>query len=258
MFIEFSRLAILVQKIAKRLDLSQEKDQKATDLLSKLLINNAFPLDELKEIIANKPVIVFGAGPSLEYDVLRLQEASLLRQCCLIAANGATTALIKKVKIRPHVITTDLDGKTDDQIFSSQEGSVVVVHAHSDNIPALMSYVPKLHRRVGSTQVEPRPHVYNFGGFTDGDRAAFLAVELGASTLILAGMDFGTLIGEYSKPHPYISDRKMEKLKIGLELLELLSEKTCIPLYNVTMYGTKIKGFKKAKPRELSDLFQNG
>lgn len=32
--------------------------------------------------------------------------------------------------------------------------------------------------------------VYNFGGFTDGDRAVFLAEALGASLIVVAGMDF--------------------------------------------------------------------
>ena len=43
-------------------------------------------------------------------------------------------------------------------------------------------------------------YVHNFGGFTDGDRAVFLAVQLGAKKLILAGMDFGKVVSKYSRP----------------------------------------------------------
>ena len=43
-------------------------------------------------------------------------------------------------------------------------------------------------------------HLYNFGGFTDGDRAMFLAIELGAREMVLAGMDFGTVVTKYSRP----------------------------------------------------------
>ena len=43
----------------------------------------------------------------------------------------------------------------------------------------------------------PTNNVYNFGGFTDGDRSVFLAEELGASQIILVGMDLGNKIGKY-------------------------------------------------------------
>ena len=41
----------------------------------------------------------------------------------------------------------------------------------------------------------PVKNVYNFGGFTDGDRSVFWAEEFGAKEIILIGMDFGIHIG---------------------------------------------------------------
>ena len=242
------------EKIAQRLQLSKEEDQKATDFLSNILKEEALTLNEVRDRISGRAIIVFGAGPSLVTDLKHLMEASVLGKYCLITADGATTALMKIGKKFPDVIATDLDGRVEDQIEASRRGSVVIVHGHGDNVPALTKYVPRLKNRLGSTQVEPRPHVYNLGGFTDGDRAAFLAVELGARALVLAGMDFGQVVGEYSKPGSHPSRMKRAKLEIGLELLEWLSTRTRIPLYNLTERGVTIQGFRKVSPKELMTL----
>jgi hypothetical protein len=253
--LELSKWLPRYREIVESLHLSWDEDQKAADLLSALIADNFRSLDQLRAEVADRRVIVFGAGPSLAEDILRLRKASLLERFCLVSADGATSALLEKGTIRPNVIATDLDGKVEDQICASEEGSVAVVHAHGDNIPSLKRYLPKFRNRLGSTQVEPRKGVYNFGGFTDGDRAAFLSVELGASALVLAGMDFGGAIGTYSKPRPFSLDMKVAKLKIGLTLLEWLATETRIPLCNVTREGSPIKGFKKVEVAELQRLF---
>jgi uncharacterized Rossmann fold enzyme len=253
--LELSKWFPRYREIVQRLDLSWDEDQKAADLLSALFDDDFTPLEQLSGMIADRNVIVFGAGPSLTNDLVSLRRTSLLDRFCLVSADGATSALMEKGEARPHVIATDLDGKVEDQIRASEEGSIVVIHAHGDNVPALTRYVPRLRNRLGSTQVEPRKGVYNFGGFTDGDRAAFLSVELGANALVLAGMDFGASVGTYSKPQPYSLGTKVAKLKIGLELLEWLAIDTRIPLYNVTHEGVPIKGFKKVDVVELQRLF---
>ena len=66
----------------------------------------------------------------------------------------------------------------------------MVVHAHGDNIPLLKHWVPRFTGPlVATTQSTPLPHVHNFGGFTDGDRAVFAADELGAASITLVGFD---------------------------------------------------------------------
>jgi Uncharacterized Rossmann fold enzyme len=76
---------------------------------------------------------------------------------------------------------------------------------------------------IGSTQVEPRPHVYNFGGFTDGDRGVFLSRSLGILRITLAGFD---LNGEpYSCPGklvPFNKRIKKKKLEVAKTLLKEL------------------------------------
>jgi uncharacterized Rossmann fold enzyme len=43
---------------------------------------------------------------------------------------------------------------------------------------------------MGTVQCQPSEGIYNFGGFTDGDRAVFLAKEMGAASIDLLGCDF--------------------------------------------------------------------
>ncbi len=251
---ELSRWLPRYREIAASLNLNWDDDQEAADLLSTLMGGRTTPLERLKAEVADRGVIVFGAGPSLTDDVVRLQKGCLLEKFCLISADGATSALLDEGHILPNVIATDLDGRVEDQIHASEMGSVVVVHAHGNNIPMLKAYVSKFRERLGSTQVEPRKDVHNFGGFTDGDRAAFLSVELGASFLVLAGMDFGRAIGKYSKAGSFSFDMKVAKLKIGLALLEWLATETRTPFYNLTQQGTPVKGFKKIQVSDLWNL----
>ncbi|MCK9276774.1 MAG: DUF115 domain-containing protein, partial [Methanoculleus sp.] len=111
-------------------------------------------------------------------------------------------------------VFTDLDGATDVFIDLSRQGTVMVVHAHGDNIPLLRHWVPLLPGPlVATTQAAPLPHVYNFGGFTDGDRAVFAADDLGAASVRIIGFD--------------LSDRNVDPVKRGKlfwagELLRLI------------------------------------
>jgi uncharacterized Rossmann fold enzyme len=65
---------------------------------------------------------------------------------------------------------------------------VVVVHAHGDNMDLLMLGAP-VQGPLLLPKSSPLPHVYNFGGFSDGDRAVFAADELGARHITLIGFD---------------------------------------------------------------------
>ena len=63
-----------------------------------------------------------------------------------------------------------------DSILKSNElGSVIVVHAHGDNIDKLEKYVKNLKNILGSTQTtEKFKFLINYGGFTDGDSYNFV------------------------------------------------------------------------------------
>jgi len=93
-------------------------------------------------------------------------------------------------------------------------------------------------RVLGTTQVEPFGKLFNFGGFTDGDRAAFMAHELGASRIYLVGMDLGAEIGRHSGDKDI--GRKLVKLAICKELLAWLASELRARLINLTARGEDI------------------
>jgi hypothetical protein len=244
------------RRIIETFAYDQAKDQYAADLLSTLLAGKATDISELRKRVANRPVLVFGAGPSLEENLKQVMREGVLQKFVTIVADGATTAFLHVSNTVPDVIATDLDGIVSDIVSAQKQGSIIVIHAHGDNIEQLQRYVPDFSSAIGSTQVEPRPNVYNFLGFTDGDRAVFLAVAAGAKLIVLAGMDFGSAVGKYSKQQVRSLTVKREKLRISRELLEWLASQTQgkIRLYNMTAKGEKIKGFRNIQPEDLKKL----
>jgi len=97
-----------------------------------------------------------------------------------------------------------------------------------------------------------------FGGFTDGDRAAIISATFGASSVILAGMDFGEYVGRYSKPflvqEVKADSRKAIKLKWGKRILEILAERERIRFFNATSNGEELKGYKRIHINELGGI----
>jgi len=215
--------------ITSKLRLSFNMDQEATDILSRLLdgMGNVVEHDGLRTLFGNRGrAIIFGCGGSLTRDLKVVKQSSLVKDALLIAADGATSVLLAH-GIRPDIVATDLDGYVYDLYRVSEMGAVVIVHAHGDNIVRLEKFVKGFKGPLsGSTQVEPRPHVYNYGGFTDGDRSAFIAYSLGIREIHLAGFD---LQGEPSscpgKIVPFNKGLKKLKLEIADYMLKYLSGK---------------------------------
>lgn len=181
---------------------SRENDEESAKLLDEILsTEGCLTLDELGEIIGfSDKFIVFGAGPSIKKHVTFLKENYNLKDYVLVAADGATTALIEQ-KIAPDIIVTDLDGNLDDILIANFRGANIVIHAHGDNMDKIAKLTAFFTSILGTTQAQPIGNLYNFGGFTDGDRALFLSVALGASEITLAGMDFGDVVTKYSRPN---------------------------------------------------------
>ncbi len=226
------------------------EDQNAAIFLGELLEGRALEPKVLADIISDRDVVVVGAGPSLEDALQKLSEIGGFR---MIAADGATQALLEN-GIRPDVVVTDLDGSHEHLLQADRKNSVMVVHAHGDNVNLMRNLVPKMHNCIGSTQVKPIRNVYNFGGFTDGDRAVFLASEFRARTIVLAGMDFGEKIGRYSKTGVKNEKLKVEKMAVGKELLERLSTFSGSELYNTS--PSVIRGFRNISLEEVRSLIR--
>lgn len=181
---------------------SRENDEKSAKLLDEILsTEGCLTLEDLKGFVDfSDKFIVFGAGPSLKEHVKFLMENYDLKDYVLVAADGATTALVEE-RIAPDIVATDLDGNLDDILLANFRGANVAIHAHGDNMDKIAKLTPFFTSVLGTTQSQPVGNLYNFGGFTDGDRAMFLAVALGAEEITLAGMDFGDIVTRYSRPN---------------------------------------------------------
>jgi uncharacterized Rossmann fold enzyme len=169
---------------------SRDSDEEASRLLSDLLRsvrNSSKLLSKALKLVRGQSVVVCGNAHSLAdelEDAIRDQESHIY-----IAADGATSTLLKAGLV-PDIIVTDLDGSMEDILRANEMGSIMVVHAHGDNQDLLREYVPRLRNVIGTTQSHPTNGLYNFGGFTDGDRAVFLAKHLDALKIRLIGFDF--------------------------------------------------------------------
>jgi len=221
------------------------------------------PLNELQRLLSNRPAIIFGAGPSLDDsldDLLRIFP-EISERFTLIAADGATQALIERGKV-PHIIVTDLDGDISSLLYSAKRNSILAIHAHGDNMEKISRYVKEIisatKRIVGTTQVEPVPPIRNFGGFTDGDRAVFIAYNYKANPIILVGMDFGKIVGKRSKPwltHDVSAwDDKLKKLEIAYRLISWLATNFNLKIY--TLSENAPPGTKKICLENLNRIVQ--
>jgi len=241
--VKFAEWFPYYQGIRAEFGYSTERDQEAAKLLSGMIKKKALDPKVLEKKIKGKNVIVVGAGPSLE-DSRTLGFIKKNKSSVKIVADGATEFLLEN-KIKPDIVVTDLDGSPSALQKAEKGGAIMVVHAHGDNTAMLKKLVPKFKKLVGSTQVMPVENVYNFGGFTDGDRCVFLAEEFGAKRIVLVGMDFGDSIGKYSKKKVKDAELKLRKMREGRKLLEMLAKRSRSELADT---ATKpIKGFVAAK-----------
>ncbi len=187
----------------------------AIDIMKHKSIDSLIVQKELESRIKAKTAVICGNAPCLEPE-LKAKELDNSREHVIIAADGATSVLIRNA-ILPDVIVSDLDGYIPDIIYANRLGSILVVHAHGDNIEMLKKVLPALDSNVLCTaQCSPiTPHgirfdIYNFGGFTDGDRCVFLAKEFGTRRIELLGFDFDDT---------HVSAMKHKKLKWAKRLI---------------------------------------
>lgn len=233
------------QKILDEFDYDRSKEIRSANILNSLL-KTRLRLDILEDKIKNKTVFVVGAGPSLGFSLRYIKK---FRNFTKIVADGATHALIKN-EIMPDIVVTDLDGNLEYLKKASDLRSIMIVHAHGDNINRL-AHVTSFKCCLGTTEDTPFGKIRNFGGFTDGDRCVFLANHFGASKIILIGMDFGMHIGKYSKTGIYDKSLKLKKLRKAKSLLEWLATKSNSDLYTTSK---SIRGFKNIKLGDLQRL----
>jgi len=219
--------------IVDKLNLNVSLDQEATRLLTELLkeVNPEPLLQDLEHRIHSNPIVICGAGPSLETHLQSLILEGGLKPV-YVAADGAVSALLN-LDYECSILVTDLDGNSEDIREATERGALTIVHAHGDNIDKVREIVPNLGAVLGSTQVEPTDRAFLWGGFTDGDRACHIVTSYAPHRIILAGMDFGNTVGKWSKPmhetHFQADARKRIKLDIAKNLISSLMKQSGIP-----------------------------
>jgi len=187
---------------------SLEADRAAANRLAARLAKEPYRCEEVLHgwRVRGRAVHVLGAADRALADAARIPP-----DVEVWTADGATTAALEAGRT-PTAIVTDLDGRVEDEVEAARNGARVVIHAHGDNGPAIDEWLPQFppQRVLGTCQVDPVTPLLNPGGFTDGDRAVFLALSLGAREVRLYGFDF-------DRPGPYSGRRgaSMKPLKLA-------------------------------------------
>jgi len=189
----------------------RDSDERARDRLAALVADRE-PLTLEGFSFEGSTVAVTGAGPSLESEADRCVAAD-----AVVAASTAADRLLDS-GVDVDWVVTDLDKHPETVRQLSADGTHVAVHAHGDNVDLLEEYVPTyaIESILPTTQAAPTGPVVNPGGFTDGDRAAFLADHLGADRLVFPGWNFDD---------PSVSDEKRHKLHWAERLLVWLERR---------------------------------
>ena len=224
---EYNEWAPRYDQIRAEFGFPFEREIAAAELLESLLPASAQgdPLERLRPLIAGREVVVVGLAPRTGPPPLwRLPPTTRAR--ALIAADGATATCLDAGLV-PTVVVTDLDGPVPSEVAANRRGSFVVIHAHGDNQPALREWVEQFPGEIaGSWAGPPRDGLLDVGGFTDGDRAAYLADHLGAERVLLWGFNF-----ERTAPtDPVAHELKLAKLTWARRALSDLARAGRSPL----------------------------
>lgn len=186
----------------------RKRDKQARDLLADL--TTPFVLDRLPG--TGQTIAIAGGAETLE------SELDLVREADVVVSVSQATDTLLDAGIAVDCMVTDLDKNPQTAHNLTHDHVPVVVHAHGDNITMLHEFVPEFVGEyvVATTQAGPQDGVWNVGGFTDGDRAAFLADHLGATELLFPGWDFDD---------PTVSKEKHQKLEWAERLLYWLEHR---------------------------------
>lgn len=267
---EYDQFKHTYHKIRKDFKFNRKKDEEAQSYLNQLFTEKRknWELEEIihnfHKIIQKKSIIsIYGAGPSLApcvNKIIETSETNVFQNTINLAADGASIFLRQK-NIPIHGIFTDLDGITPQEF---EYGKYLIVHAHGDNIQKLKAFKEKIIKKenvIGTCQVKPEYLITNPGGFTDGDRILFFIRNLlhPSQKLCLLGMDFGSSVGQYSKPNFQENQKantiKLKKLSYAKDLIEDIINKIPNECYFVEPQ-TKYSQFKTISINQYRDLIR--
>ncbi len=189
----------------------READEHARDIAEEL--STPFRLSRFDEW-EGETVAIVGAAPSLRDE----ESMALAREATVVVAASTAADVLRDAEIDIDCMVTDLDKNPETAAELTRQGVPVAAHAHGDNIPAIREWLPQFAARntLTTTQASPVGSVYNMGGFTDGDRAAFLADHVGAGRLTFPGWEFDD---------PEVTPMKARKLEWAARLLRWLERR---------------------------------
>lgn len=199
------------EAILANLDFDRDADERARDVAADLA--TPFDLDRLG-FLEGAAVAVAGAAPCLSEPA----ELDRARDADAVVAASTAADVLREAGVGVDLLVTDLDGNPETARELTEVGVPVAAHAHGDNIPAVREWLPGFDDEwtLATTQATPTGAVRNFGGFTDGDRAAFLADHVGAAELRFVGWDFDD---------PAVNAMKARKLTWAARLLHWLERR---------------------------------
>ena len=141
----------------------------------------------------------------------------------IIAVEGYTLRRLLNDGVIPDIVVTDFDYEPDNIIGFK---GIVIGHAHGDNINAYVKYAKYVGRLIPSVQVWPINCSILIPGFTDGDRAVYLAAYMGSRQITVRGFN-------PSVPIKRSDNVKMAKLKLAEYFINRASRLTNV---NVSRY----------------------
>ncbi|MCG7845352.1 MAG: DUF115 domain-containing protein [Methanomassiliicoccales archaeon] len=175
----------IYHKILQDFGFRAEADVASAEILADLIIEKNIPSYRTIVERFGEQVTICAAAESLEGALDTMTDSRTI-----ISAGSATSRLMRN-GIIPDIIVTDLDGEVEYDIRASDEGSLMFVHAHGDNIAIIERTLPMLNGPIVPTvQCQPFGLVYNFGGFTDGDRSYLTAKHFEVKDVRFVGWDF--------------------------------------------------------------------
>ena len=201
----------IYEQILSDLGFDRAGDESARDVAAEF----AHPFDDGRLAdLDGASVAVVGAAPSLAAELKTFDDSTV--DAIVAASTAADTVAAAGLSV--DLMVTDLDKNTDTACELTHSETPVAAHAHGDNIPALREWLPRFDPEwtLVTTQAEPQEPVANFGGFTDGDRAAFIADAFGAADLRFLGWQFDD---------PSVDPLKARKLRWAEQLLYWLERR---------------------------------
>jgi uncharacterized Rossmann fold enzyme len=207
--VDFETWEPIYDEILADMGYSRREDERSAQELAKILRRvGSISLVQLRKSIAGERIVVTGGA-------LRQEDVNSIPRFRIIAT-GQSIPLLQRNGRSSAVLVTDLDGDLKSQKVECRKGAIAVVHAHGNNIDLQEEVEDFKGKLVGTCQCRPVLPLYNFGGFTDGDRAVALALAMGATKVLLAGFRF-------DEPMPN-TESKRKKLVWAKRIIDLLSK----------------------------------